>query len=97
MMDNLEGIWKEARFCLHWGTTTQTIWLEELVNTYDKRGSVFIEVRWRLIRVYVDTVEKQYVLHILSVCIRNVALVKLMHRIVICGLPRSIIFFHIIS
>jgi hypothetical protein len=42
-------------------------------------------------------VEKQYVLHIVSVVTLVTQHAMRMRRIVVCGLPGSTVFFHIIS
>ena len=57
-------------------------------------------VTLRHVRVTTVAVEKQWVLHNVSVCVFVAIVVrrpKLMRHIVICRLPRSTLFFHIIS
>ena len=54
---------------------------------------------FRRVRVTTVAVDKQKVLHILSVCVCNLSypVVKRMRHIVICGLPVDAMFFRIIS
>ena len=56
------------------------------------------DVTWRRVRTYIVTVGKEYELHII-VCITALGIqhALCMHHIVICGLPGSAIFFHVIS
>jgi hypothetical protein len=67
----------------------------------DKRGNARVKVVLRHVRVTTVAVEKQKVLHILSVCVRNLGYsassANPLCYSFICGLSGYTTFFHIIS
>ena len=63
------------------------------------RQAMYYNVTFRRVRLTIVALEMQQILHILNVCVCSLRYpgCKHKHHVVVCGLPRSTIFFHIIS
>ena len=73
--------------------------LNQLCNTVNRAHNVHTNMTLRHIRVTTGSMEEQYILHILSVCLyRYLACnAHMLDYTAICNLSTSTIFFHIIS
>jgi hypothetical protein len=67
-------------------------------STLNKIGNISTDVALGRVRANIAALQKQYVVHILSVSVAlRIQYAMLLRHIVICDLPRStIFFFHII-
>jgi hypothetical protein len=70
--------------------------LRQNVTRFQQDSQCTYNVTLRRVRANIFEAEKQWVLHIMNVYLWDIQHAMRMRHIVICGLPGSIIFFHII-